>query len=189
MISSEKNKIPYILASLIFLLTPSMSGEAQSEAIPPCTGPTNSILVTVARVKDAPPTYSYTIKNASSAPISAFVLGDGDRKEMMISPANVPDKVESPKGWSGKTNFQEEGSFMNILWETKSPHSLIAPSGSKEGFKLLMPVSPAKSPELFDLYGKKVEPFSMKNAPFRVLFTDGKCQWGRTSEVQPQKEK
>lgn len=149
----------------------------------PCNRAVDVVRVTVKQENEFPPTYSYVIKNLRKSPIAikSIALGDSDHEEMYSVQDNIPKNFVSPEGWESGISYTDESVFMRIFWKTKDS-TVIAPRGSFGGFKVELPQPVMKKGEVHYLYGKPIEVFDMKKAPFNILLGDGACLWGRVQE-------
>ncbi len=176
-----------VLVALMLLGAQNMPSPDVPE-LPPCEESAGSVKVVVTKASAAPPAYSYAVTNVSRAPVTTFLLGTGSREEMQITPENIPNAVESPKGWEGQAVFGEESEYMTVFWRARDADAAIAASRFTTGFKVRMPAPSAKKTTSYSPSGLPIVPLDMKKAPFRVLLQDGTCVWGRAEE-QPKRKR
>jgi len=132
-----------------------------------CTKASGQVKVTVtANNSDTESIYKYTLKNTSQTDLFGFLVGDGEKMELISDPREDIEVVGSPIYWKGKFTQKYESKFAHVYWHTNDS-IFLRPNESARGFAVRV------KPELRLIKFEKL--------PVQVHFRDGKCVWLRPS--------
>lgn len=118
------------------------------------------------------------VKNDARSSILTLVVGFGQKSELHSSEFAVPLQIVGPPGWDAQSVF-EESIFMHWEWTAATKQAAIAPGELVSGFKVVLPPFPARLRGQRYSDGAPLIPIRPSDLPFRVVFQNGECVWGR----------
>ena len=100
----------------------------------------NEVRLTAQELTAKPPAYAFILTNLSRVSVSGLVIG---RRETVFSifgvPANVPVRIGSPTGWSGRHVPVEESFYLYYVWQAMDQARYVEPGQSVAGFRIDLP--------------------------------------------------
>jgi hypothetical protein len=144
-----------------------------------CAGPTASVIVMALEDPVNGDAHMLIVKNDTRDSVFMLTVGHGPKAELHISDLAVPRQIVGPPGWDAQGVFEEESIFMHWEWTTEITQAAIGPGELVSGFKVVLP--PFSAARRGQKYPDEapVIPIKLSDLPFRVVFRNGECAWGR----------
>ena len=148
------------LLSALALPAPEQSG---------CIEAGSEIVVEQRRFTEGPPAYVFRVRNRSTASVYVLILGEGARRRLPATAANLPTSMGTPDAWKGHHAVGDDSKDIRYVWIAQEPLARIRPSMSLSGFSVQLPM-PDKEGQTGDA--------GLGAVPFRVFLADGTCHAG-----------
>jgi hypothetical protein len=167
------------IMGLVFAVGNTAAQDRPQAAPVRCVGPTANVIVMALQDPDNGDAHMIIVKNDTRYSVYVLIVGLGQESELHSSSFAVPRQIVGPPGWEARSLFEEESLFMRWMWNANSTKAAIAPGELVSGFKVVLPPFPAVRPGDDFPDHAPVIPIKFSDLPFRVLFENGECAWGR----------
>jgi hypothetical protein len=164
---------------LVFTLVTAAAQDRRQGPLDPCPGPTASVIVMALEDPVSGDAHMLILKNDARSSILMLVVGFGQKSELHSIDFAVPRQIVGPPGWDAQSAFGEDSIFMRWIWEAATKQTAIAPGELVSGFKVVLPPFPAELRGHKYSDGAPLIPIKPSDLPFRVVFQNGECAWGR----------
>ena len=149
----------------LFIVGVAYSAESASGAPGECSKASGQVKVTVKVEKsDSESVFNYRLINTSRNDIYGFLVGDGDKMELIGDPVQDIAVIGSPNRWKGAFRQKYESKYAHVYWHTEKS-IFLRPNESAKGFVVRV--------------RSDIRPVKFEKLPLTVSFRNGKCVWLR----------